>query len=222
MSKAVLTIASKNYGSWSLRGWLLCKMAGIDFEEQHIGTDDPSTRAELLLLSPSFLVPRLTHDGLKVWDTLAIAEYLHRALSRGGSVAFRPRAARPLPLDLRGDAFRLQQFAIGAADEHQGALPGISNRGPARMAISIASPPSGASASKPTADLICSAKRPALPTPCTRRCARASSPTTWPSIRYPRNTAERSWRCRSCWNGSPRPKSSRTNWKSSTSNSRSG
>jgi glutathione S-transferase len=51
MSKAVLTIASKNYGSWSLRGWLLCKMAGIDFEEQPVGTDDPSTRAELLLLS---------------------------------------------------------------------------------------------------------------------------------------------------------------------------
>ena len=76
MSKAILTIASKNYGSWSLRGWLLCKMAGLDFEEQHVGTDDPSTRAELLLLSPSFLVPGLTHDGLKVWDTLAIAEYL--------------------------------------------------------------------------------------------------------------------------------------------------
>jgi glutathione S-transferase len=39
--------------------------------------DDPSTRAELLLLSPSFLVPCLTHKGLKIWDTLAIAEYLH-------------------------------------------------------------------------------------------------------------------------------------------------
>ena len=33
-------------------------------------------RAELLLLSPSFLVPRLTHNGIKIWDTLAIAEYL--------------------------------------------------------------------------------------------------------------------------------------------------
>ena len=84
MSKAVLTIASKNYGSWSLRGWLLCKMAGIDFEEQHVGTDDPSTRAELLLLSPSFLVPRLTHDGLKVWDTLAIVEYLHELYPAAG------------------------------------------------------------------------------------------------------------------------------------------
>ena len=73
---ATLTIASKNYGSWSLRGWLLCKMAGLDFEEEMARSDDPSTRAELLLLSPSFLVPCLTHDGVKVWDTLAIAEYL--------------------------------------------------------------------------------------------------------------------------------------------------
>jgi glutathione S-transferase len=84
MSKAVLTIASKNYGSWSLRGWLLCKMANLDFEEQHVGTDDPSTRAELLLLSPSFLVPGLIHDGLKVWDTLAIAEYLHEIKPEAG------------------------------------------------------------------------------------------------------------------------------------------
>ena len=75
--KATLTIASKNYGSWSLRGWLLCKMAGLDFDEQPAASDDPSTRAELLLLSPSFLVPCLTHDGIKIWDTLAIAEYLN-------------------------------------------------------------------------------------------------------------------------------------------------
>src|ERR1700681_4444540 len=84
MSKATLTIASKNYGSWSLRGWLLCKMANLDFDEQHVGTDDPSTRAELLLLSPSFLVPCLIHDGLKVWDTLAIAEYLHEIKPEAG------------------------------------------------------------------------------------------------------------------------------------------
>ena len=77
MAKAILSIASKNYGSWSLRGWLLCKMSGLDFEERQVSADDPSTRAELLLLSPSFLVPCLTHDDLKIWDTLAIAEYLH-------------------------------------------------------------------------------------------------------------------------------------------------
>jgi glutathione S-transferase len=84
MTKATLTIASKNYGSWSLRGWLLCKMANLDFAEQHVGTDDPSTRAELLLLSPSFLVPCLTHNGLKVWDTLAIIEYLNEITPEAG------------------------------------------------------------------------------------------------------------------------------------------
>ncbi|MEQ9448072.1 MAG: glutathione S-transferase, partial [Rhodospirillaceae bacterium] len=67
---------SRNYSSWSLRGWLLCKMAGLEFEEQLMPIDDPDTRAELLLLSPSVLVPRLEHEGVQVWDTLAIAEYL--------------------------------------------------------------------------------------------------------------------------------------------------
>jgi glutathione S-transferase len=74
---AKLTIGSKNYGSWSLRGWLLCKLAGLEFAEQTIPSDDPSIRAELLLLSPSFLVPCLSHNGITVWDTLAIGEYLH-------------------------------------------------------------------------------------------------------------------------------------------------
>jgi glutathione S-transferase len=81
---ATLTIASKNYGSWSLRGWLLCKMAGLEFNEQLVASDDPSARAELLLLSPSFLVPCLTHDGVKIWDTLAIGEYLNETLPDAG------------------------------------------------------------------------------------------------------------------------------------------
>jgi glutathione S-transferase len=84
MASAALTIASKNYGSWSLRGWLLCKLAGLEFEEQSVASDDPSTRAELLLLSPSFLVPCLTHNGIKIWDTLAIAEYLDETFPKAG------------------------------------------------------------------------------------------------------------------------------------------
>ena len=80
MAKAILTISSKNYSSWSLRGWLLCRMAKLDFEEEIRPSDDPSTRAELLLLSPSFLVPCLIHGDVKVWDTLAIAEYLNETI----------------------------------------------------------------------------------------------------------------------------------------------
>ena len=77
MAEATLSINSRNYGSWSLRGFLLCKMAGIDFTTEMVGGDDAASRAELLLLSPSFLVPCLTHAGLKVWDTIAIAGYLN-------------------------------------------------------------------------------------------------------------------------------------------------
>ena len=84
MDRPKLTIASKNYGSWSLRGWLLCKMAGLDFDVQVVPADDPSTRAELLLLSPSFLVPSLTTGAIKVWDTLAIAEYLNELFPEAG------------------------------------------------------------------------------------------------------------------------------------------
>lgn len=76
MARATLTISSKNYSSWSLRAWLLCKMAGLDFDEEYVDPDDPDARQELLLLSPSVRVPRLTHGDAVVWDTLAIAAYL--------------------------------------------------------------------------------------------------------------------------------------------------
>jgi glutathione S-transferase len=77
MAGATLTISSKNYSSWSLRGWLLCRMAGLDFEEKPVNLDDLDARQELLLLSPSVRVPRLTHGSVSVWDTLALAEYLN-------------------------------------------------------------------------------------------------------------------------------------------------
>jgi glutathione S-transferase len=84
MADATLTISSKNYSSWSLRGWLLCKMAGLKFTEEIVDIDDPDTRQELLLLSPSVLVPRLTHGKVTVWDTLAIAEYLAEIAPKAG------------------------------------------------------------------------------------------------------------------------------------------
>ena len=77
MANAVLTLSSKNYGAWSLRGWLMLKFSGLAFTEDVLPPDDVDSRAELLLLSSSILVPSLQHDGVKVWDTLAIGEYLH-------------------------------------------------------------------------------------------------------------------------------------------------
>jgi glutathione S-transferase len=51
-------------------------MAGLEVEVESASIDDPQNRAELLLLSPTVLTPRLDHDGASVWDTIAIAEYL--------------------------------------------------------------------------------------------------------------------------------------------------
>ena len=93
-SKAVLTISSKNYGAWALRGWLLARLAGLEFTEKVIPPDDPAMKAEMLLLAPSMLVPSLQHNGVKVWDTLAIAEYLNE---------IKPKA-QLLPADARARA----------------------------------------------------------------------------------------------------------------------
>lgn len=93
MTKASLSISSKNYSSWSLRGWLLAKFAGLEFDEAVVPPDDADARKELLLLSPSILVPCLTHYGIKVWDTLAIAEYLNEVKPKSGLLPA-DRAAR--------------------------------------------------------------------------------------------------------------------------------
>ena len=84
MAEATLSISSRNYSSWSLRGWLLCTMSGLDFETEILSGHDPTARAELLHLSPSFLVPRLIHGEVKVWDTLAIAAYLDEIRPEAG------------------------------------------------------------------------------------------------------------------------------------------
>ena len=75
--RTTLTISSKNYSSWSLRGWLMLKFSGIPFKELQVEASNVDNRAELLLLSSSILVPRLEHEGCTVWDTLAIGEYLN-------------------------------------------------------------------------------------------------------------------------------------------------
>ena len=84
MAKAQLTISSKNYGAWALRGWLMCRFAGLDFTEHVIPPDDPAMKAEMLLLSSSMRVPALAHDGITVWDTLAIGEYLNEIRPQAG------------------------------------------------------------------------------------------------------------------------------------------
>ena len=83
-SIATLTLSSKNYSSWSLRGWLLAKFAGLVFTETMVPPDDADARRELLLLAPSIRVPCLEHEGARVWNTMAIAHYLDEACPGAG------------------------------------------------------------------------------------------------------------------------------------------
>ncbi len=77
MAKRKLIIGNKNYSSWSLRGWLITKRAGIPFDEEVLPLYQQGTAEKKAVLSPAGLVPVLHDDGLAIWDTLAIAEYLH-------------------------------------------------------------------------------------------------------------------------------------------------
>ena len=134
MAQAKLTISSKNYSSWSLRGWLLLKMSGLDFVEDVIPANDPAMRAELLLLAPSMLVPCLRHDGLTIWNNLAIGEYLHevrpeagllpperdrrarcRSISGEMSASFAPLRSA-LPMNLRGSFPDFRVWSRAQAD----------------------------------------------------------------------------------------------------------
>jgi glutathione S-transferase len=82
--KAVLRISSRNYSSWSMRGWLITRLSGLPFIEDVVSPDDPATRAELLLQSSSILIPCLLHDGAEIWDSLGIAEYLNELRPEAG------------------------------------------------------------------------------------------------------------------------------------------
>ena len=76
MPDLTLVIGNKNYSSWSLRPWLLLKQAGIPFHEQFIPIRSANWDTQILGLSPSGKVPALMHGEVRVWDSLAICEYL--------------------------------------------------------------------------------------------------------------------------------------------------
>ncbi len=72
-----IVLGNKKYSSWSLRPWLVLKQAGVPFEEIVVPLDMPDTAQNIRKYSPSGRVPALIDGDLTIWDSLAIAEYLH-------------------------------------------------------------------------------------------------------------------------------------------------
>jgi glutathione S-transferase len=71
-----LYVGNRNYSSWSLRAHLMAAHVGVPFDEVMIPLDTPASHDAIVERSPSGRVPALHHDGVVVWDSLAIAEYL--------------------------------------------------------------------------------------------------------------------------------------------------
>jgi glutathione S-transferase len=76
MAGMTLYIGNKNYSSWSLRPWLAMKQAELAFREVLVPLDQPDTRQRILAFSPSGKVPVLEDGPVKVWESLAICEYV--------------------------------------------------------------------------------------------------------------------------------------------------
>jgi glutathione S-transferase len=88
-----LWIGAKWSSSWTMRGWLACKLSGLPFETETIFLSRPDSGAQLAAVSPTGRIPLLEHDGLRITDTLAIAEYLWE-LAPGSAIWPQERGAR--------------------------------------------------------------------------------------------------------------------------------
>jgi glutathione S-transferase len=92
-----LHIGNKNYSSWSMRPWVLMRESGIAFEEVMVRFDsftpDSRFKRSISALNPAGRVPVLVDEGLVVWDSLAIVEYLAERFP-GHALWPRDRAAR--------------------------------------------------------------------------------------------------------------------------------
>jgi glutathione S-transferase len=76
VSAFTLVVGNKNYSSWSLRGFLAARCAGVPFDEVLVRLSQPGTKRQLLQHSPAGKVPALKHGDRVIWDSLAIIEYL--------------------------------------------------------------------------------------------------------------------------------------------------
>ena len=104
-----LIIGNKNYSSWSLRPWIAMTMAGIAFEEELIPLYEPGSPERVRQYSPAGKVPVLVDGDLRIWESLAILEYLAETFPRAGLWP--------------DDAAARAQARVVASEMHAGFLP---------------------------------------------------------------------------------------------------
>ena len=134
MDTLTIVIGNKNYSSWSLRPWLALKQTGAPFAEIVIPLSRPDSKAAIAAHSPSGRVPVLCHGALRLWESLAICEYLaeifpgaglwpadRAARSMARAVACEMHAGfatlrQQLPMDIRATHSTPHRVALAADD----------------------------------------------------------------------------------------------------------
>ena len=71
-----LYVGNKNYSSWSMRPWVAMKAAGVPFVDEVIPFDFEHGNPAIKAVSETGKVPLLVHGDFKVWESLAIIEYV--------------------------------------------------------------------------------------------------------------------------------------------------
>ena len=131
MADFTLVIGNRNYSSWSLRGWLMVRIAGIEFDEIVVPLDLPETQPAIRKHSPSGRVPVLLHRGLAIWESLAIAEYLNDLKPEAGlwpSSAAARAHARAISAEIHAGFAELRNnmpMNIRASYPGKGMTPGV-------------------------------------------------------------------------------------------------
>jgi glutathione S-transferase len=87
-----LVIGNKNYSSWSFRPWLAMKVAGIPFDETVISLDAADFKTRITALGAAERVPVLIDGEVRVWESLAILEYLAEKFPAAGLWPQQPAA----------------------------------------------------------------------------------------------------------------------------------
>jgi glutathione S-transferase len=97
----LLIIGNKNYSSWSFRPWIAMKVAGIAFEERVISLNDPDFKRAIASVSKNGRVPAIDDNGVHVWESLAVLEYLAEKFPQA---KLRPVKRRDLSIEALADA----------------------------------------------------------------------------------------------------------------------
>ncbi|MFT6558484.1 glutathione S-transferase [Sneathiella sp.] len=110
----LLVLGNKRYSSWSLRGFLALKFAGVEFEEQVVPLFETQTHATIQALAPGAppKVPVLVEDGHSIWDSLSIMEFAAENSLRGPLWPTDPHArarARSMVAEMHGGFIALRE-----------------------------------------------------------------------------------------------------------------